>query len=341
MNEWILVVDDDTENLRMASRILTPQKIRVSCLKSGEQALEFLESYRPDLILLDVHMPGIGGFNTLAAIQENVEYSTIPVIFLTADDDRETEAKGLLAGATDFIKKPFVPEILLLRARNAIALFRLQNDLAYQVALKTEEIIKQQERLSNMSVEIVKALSAAVDAKDTYTRGHSSRVAEYSRQISRKYGYSEEQQNNIYMMGLLHDVGKIAIPDVIINKPGRLTDEEFEIIKTHPTAGWQILKNISDFPELAIGAKWHHERYDGKGYPDRLSGKDIPEQARIIAVADTYDAMTSNRSYRKALAQSVVRGELEKGRGTQFDPVFADIMISMIDDDTDYFMREH
>ena len=141
------------------------------------------------------------------------------------------------------------------------------------------------------------------------------------------------------MMGLLHDVGKIGIPDAVINKPGRLTPEEFEIIKTHPTIGSFILSKTREMPELVVGAHWHHERYGGMGYPDGLSGDSIPEEARIIAVADAYDAMTSRRSYRDPLPQDVVRKEIEKGRGTQFDPVFADIMLQMMDEDSDYQLR--
>ncbi len=142
------------------------------------------------------------------------------------------------------------------------------------------------------------------------------------------------------MMGLLHDVGKIGISDAIINKPGRLTDEEFAAIKTHPAVGAEILKKITDLPELVIGANWHHERYDGRGYPDGIAGESIPEMARIIAVADTYDAMTSNRSYRGYLPQDHVRSEIERCRGTQLDPQFADIMLQMMEEDTDYRMRE-
>lgn len=137
------------------------------------------------------------------------------------------------------------------------------------------------------------------------------------------------------MMGLLHDVGKIGISDSVINKPGRLTEEEYDIIKTHSVIGSDLLSKSTDMPRMAIGARWHHERYDGTGYPDRLAGKDIPEEARIIAVADAYDAMTSRRSYREALSQEVVRKEIEDGKGTQFDAVFADIMLGMIDEDKD------
>ena len=340
MSDWILVVDDDTSNLKMANRILSGENLRVSCLKSGEDATKFLQENRPDLILLDVHMPGMNGFDTIAAIRENKETADIPVIFLTADDDSNTEKKGLEAGAMDFIKKPFVPEVLLLRVRHTIELIRLQTNLAYEVEKKTQEVPAQHEKLEKISRQIATTLSGAIDAKDTYTNGHSTRVAEYSREISRRAGFSEEVQDEIYMMGLLHDVGKIGIPDAIINKPAKLTDEEYSIIQKHPVTGAKILKNITEFPKLSTGARWHHERYDGKGYPDGIAGEEIPTEARIIAVADAYDAMSSRRSYRDVLPQAKVREEVEKGKGTQFDPVFAEIMLSMIDEDRDYQMRE-
>lgn len=340
MSDWILVVDDDTLNLRMASNILSAEKMRVSCLKSGEDAIKFLHDNRPDLILLDIHMPGMDGFETLAAIRGNKATADIPVIFLTADDDSATETRGLKAGAMDFLKKPFVPEVLLLRVRHMIELIRLQTNLSCEVEKKTQEAMAQHEKLERISMQIVTALSGAIDAKDTYTNGHSTRVADYSKKIARRAGLSESLQNDIYMMGLLHDVGKIGIPDAIINKPAKLTDEEYSIIKKHPVMGAGILKNITEFPKLVTGARWHHERFDGKGYPDGISGEDIPLEARIIAVADAYDAMSSRRSYRDVLPQTQVRAEMEKGKGTQFDPVFAEIMLDMIDEDTDYQMRE-
>ena len=153
-------------------------------------------------------------------------------------------------------------------------------------------------------------------------------------------GGTIREQDEIYQIALLHDMGKIRIPDNIINKPGRLTDEEFSMIKLHCVNGYHILKNINAFPELAVGAKYHHERYDGTGYPSGLKGENIPRCARIIAVADSYDAMTSNRSYRYALPQKIVRDEMEKGKGSQFDPDIAEVMLSMIDEDEDYHMRQ-
>ena len=197
---------------------------------------------------------------------------------------------------------------------------------------------RKQEQYTRMT-HVVEALAAAIDAKDVYTNGHSGRVAEYAREIARRYGYTKKQQDEIYMMGLLHDVGKIGISDAVINKPGKLTDEEYEIIKTHATIGSDMLSKITEMPRMALGAHWHHERYDGNGYPDGLKGNEIQEQARILAVADTYDAMTSNRSYRDALPQDKVRQEIEEQKGKQFDPEFADIMLRMIDEDKDFTMH--
>ncbi len=335
MADWVVVVDDDVLNLRMAGHILSKNNMRVTALKSGQALLDYLkENEAPDLILLDIRMPGMDGFETLEKLREQEKgKDEIPVIFLTANDDEESETKGLSLGAMDFIKKPFVPEVLTLRVRHIIDLIRLQRNLSQEVEKKTEE----NERLF---IHVVHSLADAIDAKDTYTNGHSGRVAKYSKEIARRYGYSDKAQSDIYMMGLLHDVGKIGVPDAVINKPAKLSDEEFEMIKTHPVMGARILKNIKEMPSLAIGARWHHEKYGGGGYPDGLAGERIPEEARIIAVADAYDAMSSMRSYRNVLPQEVVRAEIEKGRGTQFDPKFADIMLAMIDEDTEYKMKE-
>lgn len=335
MADWVVVVDDDIMNLKIAGRILSTNNMRVTALKSGQALLDYIkENETPDLILLDINMPGMDGFETLKKLREQeVGQEEIPVIFLTANDDEDSETRGLSLGAMDFIKKPFVPEVLTLRVRHIIDLIRLQRNLSQEVEKKTEENEK-------LFMHVVHSLADAIDAKDTYTNGHSGRVAKYSKEIARRYGYSEKAQGDIYMMGLLHDVGKIGVPDAVINKPAKLTDEEFAMIKNHPAMGSRILKNIKEMPALATGARWHHEKYGGGGYPDGLSGNDIPEEARIIAVADAYDAMSSRRSYRDVLPQEVVRDEIEKGKGTQFDPKFADIMLSMIDEDTEYTLKE-
>ena len=215
-----------------------------------------------------------------------------------------------------------------------------QKELKSKVDEQTVELLEQQRKLNEAYWQTVTALSEAVDAKDRYTSGHSKRVAEYSKVIAKRMGKSVTEQEMIYRAGLLHDVGKIRIPVDIINKPGKLTDEEYDLIKIHPVTGYHILKDISEHYDIAIAAKYHHERYDGKGYPNGLLGENIPEMARILAIADSYDAMTSNRSYRKGLPQSVVRSEIEKGKGTQFDSDIADIMLQIIDEDKEYTLRQ-
>ena len=195
-------------------------------------------------------------------------------------------------------------------------------------------------KIEDMNQKVIRALVRTIDAKDRYTNGHSLRVAEYSREIAKRMNKSEKEQDNIYYAGLLHDIGKIRVPEEVINKPGKLTDEEYDQIKIHPVTSYHILKDIYEDKQISMGAKFHHERYDGNGYPNGLKGENIPEIARIIGVADTYDAMASNRSYRKALPQDVVRSEIEKGKGSQFDPEIADVMLSIIDEDKDYKLKE-
>lgn len=192
------------------------------------------------------------------------------------------------------------------------------------------------DRERSLMEQIVSTLVQAIDAKDAYTNGHSLRVTRYSCMLAERMGLSQEEVDRIRQMAVLHDVGKIGIPDNVLNKNARLDDEEYALIKSHTTQGSDMLSNVTSMPDLRTGARRHHERYDGKGYPDGLAGEDIPMEARIICVADSYDAMTSDRAYRKHLDQDVVRGEIERCSGSQFDPEVARAMIQIIDEDTSY-----
>lgn len=220
------------------------------------------------------------------------------------------------------------------------SLIDVSNDAEKAKNMEIDYLKKEQRDIQTLLEQTTEALATAIDVKDPYTHGHSTRVAEYSRKIAVLAGKTEEECDEIYFAALLHDVGKILVPTDIINKDGKLTEEEFEAIKMHPVHGNQILSRINKSPYLSIGAHHHHERYDGKGYPDGLKGEDIPEIARIIAVADAYDAMTSKRSYRDPIPQDKVREEFVKGNGTQFDPKFAKMMIHLIDLDAEYEMKE-
>ena len=225
----VIVVDDDVINLQVAGKILSSSGIRVTALRTGNALFEYLEkeSQMPDLILLDVKMPGMDGFEAIKKLHSlESSASKIPVIFLTADESEGSEKEGLSLGAMDFIRKPFVPEVLRLRVNNAIELVTLQNQLYFEVEQKTREN-------KNLFMQVIRALTAAIDTKDEYTKGHSSRVAEYSKMIAKRIGYSDARQDDIYMMAIMHDVGKIGIPITVLNKPGRLTEEEYELIKRH------------------------------------------------------------------------------------------------------------
>ena len=205
---------------------------------------------------------------------------------------------------------------------------------------EVDRLTERQQLSQRLFEQTVTALVTAIDAKDEYSHGHSLRVAEYAERIARMMGKSEEECRKVYYAGLLHDVGKLGISDGIINKKSELTPEEYEVIKQHPVLGDQILSSIQDYPYIRIGAHYHHERYDGTGYPEGLKEDRIPEIARIISVADTYDTLSSNRSYRSAIPQQLIREEIVAGAGTQFDPGIAMIMCHMIDLDGEYTMKE-
>ena len=331
----VIVVDDDVLNLQIAGKILSSGGLRVTALKSADALFDYLakENELPELILLDVKMPGMDGFEAIKKLHSlGTAASKIPVVFMTADESEGAEREGLSLGAMDFIRKPFVPEVLTLRVNHLIELVTLQNSLYNEVEQKTHEN-------KDLFIQVVMAISSAIDTKDAFTKGHSSRVADYSKMIAKRCGYSDARQDEIYMIALLHDAGKIGIPDGILNKPGKLTPEEYEQVKKHSGMGAAILKNIEKDPKFEKCALYHHERYDGTGYPEGLKGKDIPEEARIVAVADAYDSMSSDRSYRSHLSQEEIIEELKRGMGTQFDPGFAGIMLEIIDDDKDYKLR--
>ncbi len=220
------------------------------------------------------------------------------------------------------------------------ALLDLQNALEQAREREIESYREAQRKEHALFEETAESLVNAIDTKDRYTQGHSTRVAAYAQMIAQAAGKSAAECEEVYFAALLHDVGKIGVPDTIITKDGRLTDEEFSQIKMHPVYGNQILSSIHHSTHLSDGAHYHHERYDGKGYPDGLKGEEMPDVARIIAVADAYDAMTSKRSYRDPLPQQKVREELIKGTGTQFDPQYAAIMVRLIDEDENYRMCE-
>ena len=329
--ECILVVDDDFMNLRVVEYILKDE-FEVIGVNSGEECLSYIQKNVPDMILLDLYMPDMNGFEVLERMKSDDRYKDIPVIFLTADDDKQTEVKGFQAGALDFVTKPFIDEIVRQRVNRLMELSRLQKHLEKEVRHQTAKVEERQRRIEQMSLQAVQTLARTIDAKDAYTNGHSYRVAEYSVLLAQELGWTEEEVEHLRHAALLHDIGKISIPDSVLNKPMKLTNEEYNVIKSHAAKGGEILKFITAIPGADLVARHHHERYDGTGYPDGLRGDQIPKSARIVAIADAYDAMNSRRIYRKNLSEEIIRGELVNGIGTQFEPEAVEAFIRMLDE---------
>ncbi len=318
----ILVVDDSKTNLAIAKQELS-EEYQVTPVISGFQALQFLEKRSTDLILLDINMPEMDGKETLRKVKANPLWAKIPIIFLTADSTPETESECLALGADDFIAKPFVPKVMKRRISRIIELNELRYDLETRLEEKTREV-------ELVTIQSIMAIARTIDEKDKYTSGHSSRVAKCAVALAERIGWSEAECQNLHYVALLHDIGKIGVPDNILNKPSRLTDSEFAIIKKHPVMGNAILKDIKSIEHVNEGALYHHERYDGRGYPCGLKGEEIPITARIVGIADAYDAMTSSRIYRPKLTTEKVIEEFVKGCGSQFDPEFCMTFVEML-----------
>lgn len=322
MRYTIMVIDDDKSNLT-AAKILLEGQYEVSLVNSGIRALKLLEKYKPDLILLDLKMPDMDGFEVIDIMKSNERLKDIPVIILTADKSDETERECFIHGAVDYIGKPFKAAVMLARVHRTLELENLRNDLACQVEKKTKE-------LEAVVLQSVMAIANTVDSRSEFKRGHSARVAEYSLLIGRKMGLRSRELKQLYQAALLHDIGKIGIPDSILNKPGRLSAGEMDVIRRHPNIGADILKDIQSMKDVSISVRFHHERFDGEGYPSGISGDDIPVLARIICIADAYEAMTHDRVYRGQLSDHRTQTELEQEKGGQFDPKLVDILIELI-----------
>lgn len=318
----ILVVDDNKFNLLVVKEALSDE-FNVITVMSGDGALRYLKLKIPDLILLDINMPGMDGKKTLEKIKNNNKWKDIPIMFLTADSSAETEAECMRLGGDDFIQKPFVPMVMKSRIFRILELKDLRSNLEDQLSQKTKQLEK-------VTLNSIMVIANTIDAKDKYTSGHSVRVADYSEAIAKKMGLSDKEISNIHYISLLHDIGKIGIPDSILNKATKLTDEEYEIIKKHTTIGGEILRDIHMIPFVEEGALYHHERYDGTGYPKGLKGEEIPIIARILCIADSYDAITSDRIYRKKKSKEEAIKEISRCLGTQFDPIIGKIFIDML-----------
>ena len=339
MNEVILVVDDDSANLMLAQKMLG-KEFRIAAANSGKAALRYLEKHKPDLILLDINMPEMDGFETMEQLQGNDSYKSIPVIFLTADKSVETETTCFQVGAIDFVGKPFVPEVLLSRVKKTLELEHYHMHLEDMVKEKTQQIKDIQEH-------VIAGMANLIESRDNSTGKHVKNTQMYVKLIAdelRERGIYQDILNDEYIHDLcnaapLHDVGKIRIPDHILQKPGRLTEEEYEVMKMHTVYSRDIIQDIigdvedEKYVKMAQDiAYYHHERWDGRGYPMGLSKDRIPLCARIMALADVFDALYEERCYKPAIRPlEKVMDTILAGKGTQFDPIITDVFISMED----------
>ena len=314
----ILIVDDEINNLQLLKRAFRG-KYRILTASNGLEGLETLKNNINDisLIVSDHKMPIMEGTKFLE--EANVIAPDVIKILLTGFSDIEiiTDAVNK-CNLFQYVLKPFNPDELLAVVKTGLDKF----DLASSKSL----ILKD---LKELFYKTIKSISSALDAKDPYTHGHSMRVTLYSIILATEMGLPGSQLEQIETAGLLHDIGKIAIPQAILCKPGKLTDDEYVIMKSHPNNSEKLIASISKLNSVSPGVKHHHERWDGRGYPDRLEGENIPLSARIIALADTYDAMTSTRSYRTALSHEIAIDEIQKCAGTQFDPNLAQKFIEI------------
>ena len=338
MQKTIFVVDDNDTNLSVAKEALK-EYYRVMTLPSAAKMFSLIDKVNPDLILLDIEMPEMDGFEALTILKDNPLLSDIPVIFLTSMTDSAVEVRGFQLGVIDFITKPFSEPVLLNRIKTHLDVDMLIRERTYQLVEKTEQ-------LQSLQNGIVFVLADMVENRDKGTGGHIERTTTYinillDAMIAQGL-YSdqiEEIDTELFVSSArLHDVGKIAISDVILNKPGKLTDEEFEIMKTHAAEGERVIDQIVDrtgngefLHNAKLFAGYHHERWDGRGYPYRLAGTDIPVQGRIMAFADVYDALVSIRPYKKPFTAEEAVAMIMENAGGQFDPAIADVFYSVRD----------
>lgn len=307
----ILVVDDEPANVDLVQSYLKANSYKVIKAYSGEEALKKAFADPPDLILLDVMMPGISGFEICRRLKSDNRTQLIPVILLTALQDFQSKIQGLEAGADEFLSKPFNLTELLTRVRNLLRIKRLTDQLE-----QTESVIF--------------ALARAVEAKDSYTKEHILRIANYAERLGRALNLESQEILAIRYGGILHDIGKIGVSEAILRKPGPLTEQEWLEIRKHPIIGESIIQPMRFANKVGPIVRGHHERWDGKGYPDGLKEKAIPLGARIVALVDSYDAMTTDRPYRKALSVKRACREIEQDAGSKFDPELVPIFLKLL-----------
>lgn len=294
----LLVVDDDAQVRTLLASLLTSEGYAVDSAASAEEAEERLAAAAPDLVLLDLHLPGKSGLDFLAALRDEPSRRLLPVVMLTGEGSRDEKLQAIRTGITEFLTKPFDPGELAARVRSLV-----------QLKFFTDEL-EEAER-------VIVALARAVDARDPYTAAHSERVSRYATRLGERIGLTNSDLAAVRRGGLFHDLGKISVPDAILRKPRKLTRKEFDEIKKHPVQGRELIRSMKSLAYALPVVYHHHEKFDGSGYPDGLSGESIPLVARVATLADVYDALSSARPYRGALTRkeslAIMESETRKG----------------------------
>jgi putative two-component system response regulator len=339
----IMLVDDNLANLTAGKNMLKEHH-EVFVIPSAAKLFQFLDHVTPDLILLDIEMPEMNGYEAIKQLKGDRHYADIPVIFVTAKTDEGSELEGLALGAIDYVTKPFSAPLLLKRIENHMLMAQQKRDLKEFNDNLQLTVFNKTSQIMELQNAVLSTVAEMVEFRDEYTGGHVDRTQRYLKLLLDrmiKTGLYEDETREWDLAFLLpsaqlHDVGKISISDTILNKPGKLTDEEFEIMKGHPSIGVNAIKRIEenasehDFLYHAeIFAGSHHEKWDGSGYPDGLKGNEIPLQGRLMAIADVYDALISVRPYKKPMSVETARAIIEEGKGSHFDPALVDIFLEV------------
>ncbi len=340
MNGRILVVDDEERVRKILDIQLRQAGYDVQIFDDPKKAINAITDSDIDLVITDIRMPGITGEDILTHTK-NFK-SDVPVIVLTGVVDVEMAVRFLRRGAFDYLLKPVKRQELLLTVERALDHYELliekkrleleniqyQRSLEEKVEERTIALRKALEGLEKVHMDTVEVLASTIELKELYSKGHSDRVRKWGSRLAIAWGFNADQVKRLEFGALLHDIGKIAVPETILNKPAKLSDEEFNVIREHPVTGANIVSQVEYFQDIAPIIRWHHEYFDGSGYPDGLEGQLIPIQARMIAVVDAFDAMTSDRPYRKKLSIETATRILKEGQGRQFDPELVDLFLS-------------
>ena len=331
----VVIVDDTQINLTLMEALVRKiEGCKPLVFQESAKGLEWAIANDPDLIIVDYMMPAPDGIEFIQRLREVPARAEVPILMVTADHEKEVRYRALESGATDFLTKPVDRVEFTSRVKNMLAIRRNHVSIAERAALLAGEVALATEEIRAREKETIFRLARAAEFRDPETGAHILRMAHYSRLIAAGLGWSADQQESLLQAAPMHDVGKLGTPDHILLKPARLTADEFGIMQNHATIGWEILKDSSS-PVLNLAAEIalsHHEKFDGSGYPSKLSGEAIPLSGRIVAVADVFDALTSARPYKEAWQMDRAIDFLKDGRGTHFDPACVDAFLAAMDD---------